>query len=361
MRTRLKSGLAGLVFLGLIACSDTAPIAEEKVAPRLNQIAFGSCAVQVLPQPFWPIIASENPDLFILGGDNVYGDLVYIDGKPTTGKGDPGLLRAAYEMLSGNPDFNSFQERVKILPVWDDHDYGENDAGAAYIHKADSENQFLDFWKIEPDDPRRTRPGIYASSIHGPVGERVQIIMLDTRYFRSDLVKNVDGQPGTQHLNLPSDDPATTILGDTQWAWLAEELKMEADVRLIVSSIQVHAEGHAYERWGNFPHERSRLYELIAESRANGVIFLSGDRHIAALYAKRNEDHYPLFEMTSSSLNRPIPNPDETGPNQLGTLFDESNYATISFDWDKRTVILEIKDMNGVAVRTAGLEIDELR
>lgn len=361
MQTCLKSGLTGLAFLGLLACSDSAPIAEEKVAPRLGHISFGSCAVQTLPQTFWSVIASENPDLFIFGGDNIYGDLAYVDGKPTIGKGDPGLLSAAYETLGSNPDFASFREQVKILPVWDDHDYGENDAGATYIHKADSEAQFLDFWNIEADDPRRNRPGIYTSSIHGPVGERVQIIMLDTRYFRSDLVKNASGAPEVQHLNLPNDDPSTTILGDVQWTWLAEELKKEADVRLIVSSIQIHAEGHGYERWGNFPHERTRLYDLIAEARANGVIFLSGDRHSGALYAKRSEDHYPLFEMTSSSLNRPYPNPNETGPHQLGSLFGEENYATISFDWEKRAVVLEVKDMDGQAVRTAGLEIDELR
>lgn len=361
MRTGLKSGLAGLTFLGLLACGDTASTTEDKITPRLNQIAFGSCAVQTLPQPFWPVIAAENPDVFIFGGDNVYGDLAYVDGQPTIGKGDPKLLSAAYDALAGNPDFNSFREQVKILPVWDDHDFGENDAGATYIHKADSENRFLDFWKIAADDPRRARPGIYTSSIHGPVGERVQIILLDTRYFRSDLVKNVNGTPETQHLNLPSDDVSTTILGEAQWAWLGEELKKEADVRLIVSSIQVHAEGHGYERWGNFPHERSRLYDLIAQSRANGVIFLSGDRHSAALYVKRSEDHYPLFEMTSSSLNRPYPNPGETGPYQLGSLYGETNYATITFDWDKRAVILEVKNMQGEAVRTAGLEIDELR
>lgn len=361
MRTHLKSGLAGLAFLGLLACSDDAPIIEENAAPRLDHIAFGSCVAQTLPQPFWPVIAGENPDLFIFGGDNVYGDLAMVDGQPTIGKGDPALLSAAYKMLDSNPEFSAFREQVTILPVWDDHDFGENDAGASYAHKVDSETQFLDFWNIKADDPRRARPGIYTSSIQGRVGERVQIIMLDTRYFRSDLVKNTVGEPGTQHLNLPSEDPSTTVLGDAQWAWLAEELKKEADVRLIVSSIQVHAEGHGYERWGNFPHERSRLYDLIAETRANGVIFLSGDRHSGALYVKHSEDHYPLFEMTSSSLNRPYPNPDETGPYQLGSLYGEVNYATITFDWENRAVVLQIKDMDGQPVRSAGLEIDGLR
>lgn len=361
MLAYFKTGLAALALMSVAACEEE-PVAlpDPTPPPPLTLIALGSCNVQLLPQTFWSQIASEKPQLFIYAGDNVYADVEVVDGEVKTGQARPDVMAAAYKTLGEAPAFQSFRNEVPIYPIWDDHDFGSDDAGATFVNKADSEQQFLNFWDIPEDDDRRARPGIYTSSVHGPVGKRVQIIMLDTRYFRSDLKKPANPKGGNDSLSIPHDDPSTTILGEAQWAWLAEELKKEADVRLIVSSIQVHAEGHGYERWGNFPHERSRLYDLVAETRANGVIFLSGDRHSAALYVKRGVGNYPLFEMTSSSLNRPYPNPDEKGRNQLGALFGEANYATVSLDWENRTVILRVKGMYGQAVRTAGLSIDEL-
>ena len=88
-----------------------------------------------------------------------------------------------------------------------------------------------------------------------------------------------------------------------QWAWLGEQLRQPAELRLIVSSVQVLAEGHGYEHWGNLPRERQRLLELLASTRANGVILLSGDRHVGALYRLDRRVPYPLYEITSSGLN----------------------------------------------------------
>jgi alkaline phosphatase D len=74
---------------------------------------------------------------------------------------------------------------VPVLAVWDDHDYGANDAGAEYPMKAESQRMFLDFFGVAGDSPRRRRPGIYDARVFGPPGRRVQVILLDLRYFRS--------------------------------------------------------------------------------------------------------------------------------------------------------------------------------
>ena len=37
-------------------------------------IGLGSCLDQDLPQPIWKDIKSQNPEIFIMLGDNVYGD-----------------------------------------------------------------------------------------------------------------------------------------------------------------------------------------------------------------------------------------------------------------------------------------------
>jgi alkaline phosphatase D len=95
----------------------------------------------------------------------------------------------------------------------------------------------------------------------------------------------------------------------------------------------VLAEGHAWERWGNLPLERDRLFDLIASTGANGVVFLSGDRHAGAIYRRTEGVAYPLHEITSSGINMLRPDRPEPGPLRLGGLYGGENFGTIDIDW----------------------------
>jgi alkaline phosphatase D len=111
-------------------------------------------------------------------------------------------------------------------------------------------------------------------------------------------------------------DTTTTMLGETQWKWLEAELRKPADVRIIASSIQVLPDEHGSEKWGNFPHERTRLFRLIRDTKANGVVLISGDRHLAEIMeidSARSGNSYPIYEVTSSSLNAPSGNMTKAG------------------------------------------------
>ncbi len=60
---------------------------------------------------------------------------------------------------------------------------------------------------------------------HRSTGMRVQVILLDMRWFRSPLkITDQRGAPGKERY-LPDPDPTKTMLGETQWAWLADELR----------------------------------------------------------------------------------------------------------------------------------------
>jgi alkaline phosphatase D len=239
--------------------------------------------------------------------------------------------------------------------------FGKDDGGADFHGKAEAQRIFLDFWQIPPSDPRHSRPGLYHAETLGPPGQRIQVILLDTRYFRSPLrPTDQPGAPGKERY-IPDDDPAKTILGEAQWAWLAERLREPAELRLIVSSIQVVVEGHGWERWGNFPRERQRLYDLIRDTGANGVVFLSGDRHIGALYRQTDGVPYPLIEITSSGINQVFPANREAGPNRIGAVFGAANFGTIDVDWWEGSVTLSIRGMNGEPVRRLSVALQDLR
>ena len=78
-------------------------------------------------------------------------------------------------------------DEKEILAIWDDHDFGLNDGGGDYPYKKDTEKMFLNFWNIPQSDLRRNREGIYFKETKQIDGMEVEIIGLDTRYFRSKL------------------------------------------------------------------------------------------------------------------------------------------------------------------------------
>jgi alkaline phosphatase D len=318
----------------------------------LTRIAFGSCADQEQPQPIWDAVLAYRPELFIFAGDNVYGD--------STGP-DLSQLKEAYAKAGRIEGYTRLRRSVRHLAIWDDHDLGVNDGGGDVPFKDAAKQLFLEFWGISADDPRRARAGLYHAAAYGPPKQRVQVILLDTRYFRSPLKATDQRGAAGRERYVPDDDATKTMLGAVQWQWLAERLREPAELRLIVSTVQVLAEGHGWERWGNLPRERKRLYDLIAETGANGAVFLSGDRHIGALYRETSGTPYPLTEITSSGLNKVFPGNREAGPNRLGAVYGAANFGTVDVDWWAGTVTLSLRDEAGQVKRETILRLDTLR
>jgi alkaline phosphatase D len=349
----MKQPMKRLLVFAFLAITPAAIRAGDAPVAR---IAFGSCVHQDKPQPIWDTIVAARPDLFLMIGDNLYHDVI-VD--KAAGKEEP--LAAKYAKIARQPGFMKLKQLCPVLATWDDHDYGKNDAGADFSGRHEAQRLFLQFWNVPLSDPRHTRDGVYHARTFGPDGQRIQVILLDTRFFRSPL-KPTDqrGAPGKERY-LPDDDPAKTMLGEEQWTWLAARLREPAEVRLIVSSIQVLADGHGWERWGNFPRERQRLYDLIRTTGANGVVLLSGDRHIGGLYREAAGVPYPLVEITSSGINQVFPGNQEPGPNRLGAVYGAANFGTVDVDWWEGSLTLSLRGESGEPVRRTVVRLDELR
>jgi alkaline phosphatase D len=351
-RRQVLGGAAALAAIGGCATQRSeAPAAAPSPGTALRSIGFGSCIDQTKPAPIWETILAQPPDLFVFGGDNVYCEMPYSRAR----------LRRAYALAAESPGMGRLRRSVPHMAIWDDHDYGLNDGGSEFPFKAESKAEFLEFWKVPADDPRRSHEGLYHAQVFGPPGRRVQVIVLETRWFRSRW-KPTDQRdaPGRERY-VPDPDPAKTMLGEVQWAWLAQQLRQPADVRVIVSGIQVVTSGHGWERWGNLPREQQRLYDLIASTRAQGVVLLSGDRHIGALYRETAGTPYPLVELTSSGMTHPWRAANEAGPNRLGELFTDFHYGTVDIDWAAASVSLQIRDIEGKPRRSVTVPFNELK
>ncbi|MCA9246919.1 MAG: alkaline phosphatase family protein [Planctomycetales bacterium] len=345
----------GAMLMIVLVCSAAAVAADDSEV--ISRVAFGSCVHQDKPQPIWDAIVATRPEMFLLIGDNIYGD-----------SSDMAVLRAKYAKLGAQPGYQRLLSACPIHATWDDHDYGLNDGGVEFAQKAASQQVFNDFFHVPADSPRRHRAGVYDALLVGPPGKRVQVILLDTRYFRSPLRRWTSGKRNGAGPYLPNEAAEATMLGPAQWAWLEKQLSVPAELRIIASSVQVVAEQHGWEMWANFPRERQRLFQLIRDANADGVLMISGDRHLAEisrLAPTVEGPAYPLFDVTSSSLNVPSGggNENEVNRHRLGEHYPGVNFGTVSIDWSQSDpqVQMAIHDVAGAIVRRESVALSALK
>ena len=136
---------------------------------------------------------------------------------------------------------------------------------------------------------------------------------------------------------------------------------------MLNSSVQIVAGEKGAESWGNFPHERRRLYGLIASTRAKGVILLSGDVHFAEL-SRTDDGPYPLYDFTSSPLAQ-YPT-GSTGweecinSHRISDAYAKDNFGLVEIDWDavpSPRIMLKLIGTDGTRAFEHEIALDSLR
>lgn len=240
------------------------------------RIAMLGCHRQFQPAPALVKYLMAEPDLCLWVGDNIYIDT----------EDDPAYMDSCYAALAAKPAFRSLKRAVPYLATWDDHDYGNNNESSHYSLKADSKEKFRTFWGLEAEIPA-DQEGIFYGKFLQIQGKQVQILMLDVRYHRDEPGSDAD------------------MLGEAQWAWLGEQLRQPADLRLIVSGTQVLLDkASGSETWDQYPRARARLFDLIRRSEAEGVVFLTGDQHYGEVCRLTGALDYDAVELQFSGINQ---------------------------------------------------------
>ena len=326
----------------------------DEINTVVSRIAFGSCGHQDHDQPVLDAVVAKKPDLFIYLGDNIYGDTK-----------DMNVLKAKYAKLGAKKEFQNLRANVPTLSVWDDHDYGWNDAGKEYEFKGRSKDIFMEFWNVSANSARREHAGIYGSHFFTDEERTVQIILLDTRTFRDPLKRNPRELPAESPYKngyQPDPSPEKTLLGKLQWRWLADELKNPADLRIICSSIQFGHEYNGHESWTNLPLQQQKMVQTIRDAKAEGVIFISGDVHWGEISKREFDDVYPLYDVTASGLTMDWHN---TEPNnfRVGEVWPKNHFGMIEVDWSAEdpAVLLKIIDVGGEVKVKYGIKLSELK
>jgi alkaline phosphatase D len=282
-------------------------------------------------------IVSAEPDMMLWLGDNVY--LREVDFQSYSGY----LYR--YTHTRALPEM---QELLKACPnyaIWDDHDYGPNDADASWIHRDWAQEAFKTFWA----NPSYGAPSGANNIATAFRFNDVEFFLLDNRSQR------------IHHNNRTQD---IHVLGDEQIDWLIAALnKSKAPFKMVAVGGQFLNTVDRHENMANFP-ERQEIIDRIEEEHIHGVVFLTGDRHCTDMSRIELEGGAVIHDLTVSPLtSSAYDNSDE--PNDLrvdGTTVPFRNFAELNFSGPRknRSLKIVVKDANGVEVWTETLIAKEL-
>jgi alkaline phosphatase D len=249
------------------------------------KIAFASC-MNLQPghaQAVWERIAAHQPDYLFLLGDQIYMDFFPHLGEPRHWA-DAYFGQVMAEKYTAQWNTPGFKElfagmRAKQGPhggvygTWDDHDFAWNNASGTQVSatkKDISRALFAQFMHIDPPVA-----GLYYSVPLSHEGQRIgRAIFLDTRWYSEE--------PGDQN----------TLLGEAQFAFLAQELQAENGFILICAGMPIRATGNG---WMRYRDEYARFRQLI---QGRKIIFLSGDIHENAFLPPAGATK--MFEVISS-------------------------------------------------------------
>jgi len=304
------------------AGGEDSPVGRTRTLPTglVERFRIGtvSCArFSIAPLGVYRALAEREVDLVLHLGDYLYED----DGSKGPRSHDPphtAITRDDYRrrlaQLRADPDTQALHLRHPMVTIWDDHDLSDNAWREGAKHHdpsrdgpwavrvaaaAAARQEWLPARLRDPDHPQ-----IIWRSI--PIGELAELVLLDTRFTGRDRHAGDEGAPGL-------DDPARSLLGETQRRWLRERL---ADIRrpwsivangVVVNSIELPwpralqtakrflPNGYAIidgrvmhdDQWDGYPAERHRVARWIeARGRAGGrTVLLSADVHSSWAFA----------------------------------------------------------------------------
>lgn len=308
-------------------------LANLVTAQNTFRIAFGSCSRHTNTDQLWDEVVSTRPDLWIWSGDNIYADTKDLQ-----------QLANDYEEQKSRSSYQTLLNTCPVTGTWDDHDYGTNDGGKYFSIKKESKTLAANFLGFALENEVWKHEGIYNTTTLKKGKASVQIINLNTRYFRDTVYKEFTiDSVSKKKTSFYRTNPEGDILGEEQWTWLEKELKnSSANLIIVNSSIQLVSQDHRFEKWGNFPKALQRFYDLLARYPSKKVLVISGDRHIAELSKREFPDlPYPLYDFTSSGLTHTWSEPwEEDNRYRVGNLIIQKNFGLLDIAINKKTLTI---------------------
>lgn len=323
---------------------------REKTTPLPNfSFLTGSCAYINQPiydrsgKPYgndssiFETMAKEKADFMLWLGDNWYTrEVDYYS--------EWGLhFRPMHERAL--PVYQNFLKAMPHYAIWDDHDYGWNDADKSYPLKETSREVFKKFW-CNPSYGQNGQ-GIYTKFTWNDV----DVFMLDDRWFRSndDTQDSINGMPNINK----------KMYGEQQMEWLKNALLQSNNnpnitFRIIATGSQVLNPMSPYDCFKHYSAEYNEMMNFFKDNNIKGVVFLTGDRHHSEVIKMDRSGTYPLYDITASPLtsgSHKWGKEEKNNPHRIVGVEDMQNYSKISFSGDRKNRVMKVEFYNPKGIK----------
>lgn len=298
------------------------------IGPLSFKVAFASCASTGSNSRVFDAIRAQAPDLFIHMGDLHYQNI---------GSNSPDRFRQAYGRVLASPRQSQMYRAMPLVYVWDDHDFGPNDADSTSPSKPAA---FSVYQQFVPHYPLGTPDNLSVNQAF-TIG-RIRFIVTDNRSSRTP--------------SSVVDPSRRTMLGSAQLAWLERELKSAAEGYALVVWVntvpwitrrRVTADG-----WELYDQERTRIADLIeALGLSRRMVMLSGDAHMVAIDDGTNSNYAtgangrPAFPVVHAApMDRATS--EKGGPYTNGISRRRGQFGLMEVADDGRSLRLELTGRN---------------
>ncbi len=246
--------------------------------PQDLVIVAGACARTGSNGAVFDAMVAENADLYLALGDLHYANLESTD---------PSDHVAAYGRSIGQPGQAALFSSVPTAYLWDDHDYGPNDADGTSVSRdavSVAYRAAVPHYGVDPDPD--------ASIAQAFTVGRVRFVASDTRSHRTD----------------------DSMLGARQQQWLIDELVSASASHALVVWLNptpwVAPAGSGTDDWSAHADDRRAIADALATAGVENLIMVSGDAHMVAIddgtntgYATDGSPGFPLLH--AGALDRP--------------------------------------------------------
>lgn len=287
--------------------------------PASFTFAAASCARTGSSGMVFDTIRRAEPLFFVNHGDWFYADIA--DDRPD-------LFRKQYDAVLNAPAQATMYASTPFVYVWDDHDYGGNDAdGSSASRPAVMEvyRQYMPHYPLRSEDS----PVFQAFT----VGD-VRFVVTDPRSARDP-----DAQP-------------REMLGAEQRDWLFSELAAADDYGLVVWIQGAPWVGEAdptSDTWAGYAEERAVIADKIAELDVDNLLMVSGDAHMLAYddgthtdYSASGNASFPLLHAATLDRKGGI----KGGPYTEEPHPGGGQFGLVHIDDDGRTVEVTVEGRN---------------
>ena len=249
------------------------------------------------------------------------------------------------------PILQPFWKSMPHYAIWDDHDYGPDDADGSYELKDSSRALFLKYW-ANPSYGQN-QEGIYTKISYSDV----DVFLTDDRYFRSanEMADSVGNKP----------NPEKHFLGKKQMEWLKNALLFShASFKVIAIGSQVlNPYNLSFECMHHYPAEYEELLRFLDEQHIQGVLFLTGDRHHSEVIKLPRANNYTLYDITSSPITSGVSKVSgieiENPWRVPGTLVETQNYSKFSISGRKNERKLTVSFIDKTGKQLANWSVSE--